>query len=219
MPPGLNTYYKYGPTPNDSTPHWYEFNFNGQTGAQIIHDPQQTRIVLNLCDGLIGDADLTANGTVVDPGGPAIDASSFQINAGLNDAWFNATTAGQGFLVVVFSDAGIVFVAWFTYDTERPAEDIIAILGESGHRWLTAQGPIAGDTAVLDIFMTAGGVFNSAEPKPDDAVKVGTMTIVWRDCKNATLTYEIDPPRVMGTIELTRIVDDNVALCEALGTL
>jgi hypothetical protein len=109
-----------------------------------------------------------------------------------------------------------IFLAWFTFDTERPPEDVTAQLGEPGHRWLTAQGPYEGDTAMLDIFMTAGGIFDSAEPKPDDAVKVGTMTIVWHDCGNTSLTYEIDSPGVMGAIELTRIVNDNLALCEVL---
>jgi hypothetical protein len=154
--------------------------------------------------------------------GPFLDSVSveevaaFQINAGVNDAWFDEATAGQGFLVVVFPGIKQLFVAWFTYDTERPPEDVTAILGDPGHRWVTAQGPYEGDTATLDVFLTAGGEFDSEEPVPDPAVKVGTMTIVWHDCENATLTYDIDPPDVMGTIELTRIVGDNVALCEVL---
>ena len=39
---------------------------------------------------------------------------------------------------------------------------------------------------------------------------------VWNDCENATLSYDIDPPGVMGTIELQRITPDNVVLCETL---
>jgi sugar lactone lactonase YvrE len=73
--------------------------------------------------------------------------ADFVINAGLNDAWFNASTPGQGFFVTVFPDSGQVFLAWFTYDTERPDESVTAILGEPGHRWLTAFGPYEGDTA------------------------------------------------------------------------
>ena len=59
-------------------------------------------------------------------------------NPGLNDTWFNADTVGQGFFITVFPDIGKVFLAWFTYDTERPPEDVTAILGEPGHRWITA---------------------------------------------------------------------------------
>ncbi|MCF8084632.1 MAG: IPTL-CTERM sorting domain-containing protein, partial [Deltaproteobacteria bacterium] len=71
----LVTYYKYGPTPDDgpddATDHWYAFMYDGQTGAQIFQEAQQTRVVLHLCDGQRGDDDLSANGTIVDQGGPA----------------------------------------------------------------------------------------------------------------------------------------------------
>ena len=39
------------------------------------------------------------------------------INAGLNDAWFNIDTAGQGLLIATFPERGEMFVAWFTFDT------------------------------------------------------------------------------------------------------
>jgi hypothetical protein len=70
----IDTYYKYGPTPGTPTDHWYEFLFDGTTGAEIFHDtdPQQTRIVLHLCDGQRGDDDLIANGDIVDVGAPGI---------------------------------------------------------------------------------------------------------------------------------------------------
>ena len=70
--------------------------------------------------------------------------NTFEINAGLNDAWLNSATSGQGFLITVFPERKEMFLAWFTYDTERPPEDVTALLGEPGHRWLTAQGPYDG---------------------------------------------------------------------------
>lgn len=143
--------------------------------------------------------------------------AGMNINPGLNDAWYNEATAGQGFFIIVLEEQGIVFLAWFTYDTERPPEEVTALLGEPGHRWLTAQGPYTGDTAVLDVYLTAGGVFDLSEPAPETGDSIGTITIVWQDCENATLSYEIDPPGVAGEIPLGRIVRDNVALCEELG--
>jgi len=89
---------------------------------------------------------------------------TFVINQGVSDAWFNAATAGQGFLIVVFPEQGIIFLAWFTYDTERPPQNVVALLGEPGHRWVTAQGPYNGDTADLTVYLTEGGVFDMAEP-------------------------------------------------------
>ena len=68
--PALSTYYRYGGTPDDSAPHWYEFTYDGVTGAQVFHETGRTRIALRFCDGLRGDDDLAANGTVVDQGGP-----------------------------------------------------------------------------------------------------------------------------------------------------
>lgn len=70
--PSINQYYKFGPEPGNLTPHWYDFNFNGETGAVITHGLTQTKIQLNLCDGKRGDDDLTANGVIKEPGGPAI---------------------------------------------------------------------------------------------------------------------------------------------------
>ena len=69
LPPGetVDTYYKYGPTPDELTPHWYEFLFDGTTGAEI----NGNQITLHFVDGQRGDADLTTNGVITDPGSPA----------------------------------------------------------------------------------------------------------------------------------------------------
>ena len=63
----LNTYWKYGPTLGNTTPHWYPFMYDGTTGAKIFSD----RIEVHFVDGARGDDDLTANGVIVDPGAPA----------------------------------------------------------------------------------------------------------------------------------------------------
>jgi hypothetical protein len=63
----LNSYWKFGPTPDDPTWHWYEFAFDGTTGAEISGNT----VTLHLVDGQRGDADLTANGVITDPGAPA----------------------------------------------------------------------------------------------------------------------------------------------------
>ena len=76
-PPGTSftTYYKYSPTPDNSTPHWYEFLYDSTgcaadpgdavacTGAEIAGNV----ITLHLVDGQRGDADLSANGIIQDP--------------------------------------------------------------------------------------------------------------------------------------------------------
>ena len=139
----------------------------------------------------------------------------FQINAGMSDSWYNPDTGGQGFFITVFEDTGLVFIAWFTFDTVRPPGSATANLGEPGHRWVTAQGPYDGDTAELTAYLSEGGVFDSATPPVGQAEAIGSVTIVWHDCANATLTYDLDPPGVTGEIQLQRIVADNAKYCEA----
>ena len=100
----LTSYYKYGREPDDNpatanlredeVPHWYEFLYDGTTGAEVyfesngyefrldettppalFNDPSVfiTRIVLHFVDGRRGDDDLEADGVITDPGGPATD--------------------------------------------------------------------------------------------------------------------------------------------------
>jgi plastocyanin len=146
---------------------------------------------------------------VVDGSGTA-----FIINNGLNDAWYNEATTGQGFFITVFPDIGSIFLAWFTYDTTRPPVDVVAFLGESGHRWLTAFGTYAGNVAVLDVELTEGGVFNSEQPMVSQTA-YGTIEIEFIDCNNAILRYDFPSLGLMGEIPITRIATDNVPRCQA----
>ena len=147
----------------------------------------------------------------------ALAEQAFQINPGLNDAWYNPATNGQGFLITVFPTRKEIFLAWFTFDTERPPEDVTAKLGEPGHRWLTAQGPYEGDTANLTIFVTEGGVFDAAEPAVStDLDGDGTLTIEFADCTEGLVSYEITSLGISGEIPIQRIAPDNISLCESL---
>jgi len=141
----------------------------------------------------------------------------FYINAGLNDAWYNPATNGQGFLITVFPESRQMFLAWFTFDTERPPGDVTAMLGEPGQRWLTAQGPYDGDTANLTIFVTEGGVFDAVTPAAStDPAGDGNLTIEFADCTEGMVTYSITSLGITGEIPIQRISTGNVPLCESL---
>lgn len=140
---------------------------------------------------------------------------AFAINPGMNDAWFNPATNGQGMFVTVFPDQGTLFLSWFTYDVARPEPGTPAILGEPGHRWLTAQGPYSVDRARLEVNLSSGGVFDAAEPEVEPPAPYGTIDLRWTDCRYAMLAYDL-PAAGRGAVPLRRIVPDNVALCEAL---
>ena len=64
---GVNTYWKYDATPDNPTPHWYEFLYDGTTGAEI----NSNVVTLHFQDGARGDSDLTVNDRIADPSGPA----------------------------------------------------------------------------------------------------------------------------------------------------
>jgi len=73
-PLAITTYFKYGPTPDNPVPHWYEFVHDGRTGARIRLFTDATVIYLYLMDGERGDDDLAANGTITDVGAPGARA-------------------------------------------------------------------------------------------------------------------------------------------------
>ena len=157
-----------------------------------------------------GESDFTSKNVTV------TEATGFLINAAISDAWFFPDTAGQGFFIIVWEDSKLVFLAWFTYDTERPPEDVMAILGEPGHRWITALGPYDGDSALLDIFLSSGMILDSAEPPvTTEQLEGATIWITWSSCEKGVLEYNIPSLELSGEIPIQRIVDDNVAACEA----
>ena len=143
-------------------------------------------------------------------------SATFQINEAMSDAWFFPDTSGQGFFIIVWEDQKLVFLAWFTYDTERPPQDVTALLGEPGHRWLTALGPYDGDSALLDVFLSSGMIFDSGEPEvTTEQLEGATIWITWSSCTEGVLKYDIPSLGLSGDIPIQRIVDDNVAACEA----
>jgi cyclophilin family peptidyl-prolyl cis-trans isomerase len=139
---------------------------------------------------------------------------NFVMNAGLNDAWFNPLTDGQGFFITVFPDLGLVNLAWFTYDTTLPADEESANLGSPGHRWLTALGTYQGDTASLTIYVASGGLFDTSTDiqRTED----GTITLTFSDCSSGIVEYNIPSINQQGSVPIERVANDNVALCEAL---
>ena len=84
IPEGLvvDSFYNFGPTEEDPEDHFYEFLFDGQTGAEIFED----HILLHYVDGGRGDHDLTVNGEILTRGGPVTLAQRFyfpQVGDGL----------------------------------------------------------------------------------------------------------------------------------------
>lgn len=156
-----------------------------------------------------GEADLGEYFFVFAPPAP------FRITHAVAGGWFEPATAGQGFLMDVFDNANSLFLAWFTYDLERPDAGASALIGDPGHRWLTAQGPFSGDTAELDISWTSGMIFDSGTP-PFSQTQDGSMTVEFFDCYSGLVTYDLGTAGVQGQVPIQRLANDAVELCQAL---
>ena len=229
---------KLGGDPNSATSQWF-FNladnsanldnsnggftvFGQVTGNGMEVIDQIAALEIWNAGGALGELpliDYSGSGAVTEDNLVMIDIeeiNDFLINPGLNDAWFNPDTNGQGFLIVVYPQIEQIFLAWFTYDTVRPDDSVTAMLGEPGHRWLTAQGPYTGNKAVLDIVVSEGGIFDSATPAPIPRLD-GTIVLEFDDCTAGTITYDIPSVDRQSVIPIERVTPDNVALCEALG--
>jgi len=144
------------------------------------------------------------------------ELGAFQINAGLNDAWFNPATSGQGFFISVFPNSSTLFLSWFTYDVDQPEPGATAEFGAPGQRWITAQGIFSGDRVSMNASLTSGGVFDSGDPAPLRDNNYGTIELVFAGCNEAQVTYDFPAQGLSGTIPIRRVAVDNVALCEAL---
>ena len=144
----------------------------------------------NICEGLSGN-----------------NTQAVDINAGMDGAWFNSGTSGQGYFIDAHTGpegANFIFVSWFTFGDETA----------SGQRWLTAQGEFEGSMAEIPVFETTGGSFD--DPEPISTTEVGTMTLDFTDCSNAQLTYSLPAEAVEGDIAITRVIPGGKALCEEL---
>jgi hypothetical protein len=146
--------------------------------------------------------------TCEDQSGTAAAATeAVDINAGMDGAWFDTNTPGQGFFIDVHPDpegGNFIFVSWFTYGDDTA----------SGLRWLTAQGSFEGSIAEIDVFETTGGSFD--DPQEPSTTQVGTMSLDFTDCNNAQIAYSLPVNGAEGDIAITRVVPGTQALCEEL---
>ena len=142
--------------------------------------------------------------------------SHFTINAGLNDAWVNANAPFQGMFVTVFPVLKLIFVAWFTFDSEQPPDDVSAVFGAPDQRWVTGLGTYDGNRVELKAELTTGGEFNTSDPLPAQDTNYGTIIIEFSHCNLASVDFDFPAAGESGFFTVQRAVKDNVALCDAL---
>ena len=175
--------------------------FNGNTGAYI--------------DDFIppGSGGPAGTGTITQPAGLLFVhsdslSSGPEINPGMNGAWANLGTLGQGVFFDVIEESSQLFMGWFTYETAAGQQSDPQL---RPHRWLVALGPYGGDTADLELLAVSGGRFNL--PDPVTETPVGNARVIFRSCTEAEFEYQFDGGP-SGSFRVSRLLPGT--LCESL---
>lgn len=135
---------------------------------------------------------------------------SVPINYGMVGAWINPDIQGQGFVFDLDPVSRLMVVTWFTYDTAADATG--GAIPGAEQRWFIAQGTPVGNHVGLTVYQARFGQLN--RPTPVSTTPVGTMTLEFSDCVQATLTYDLGTLGVSGSTPITRLMPD--VLCAAI---
>lgn len=200
-PPPFDGYYKLGATADNPIEHWYAFNFDGATGVEF----QSDRIILHLVDGGRGDSDLTANGTIVDPGGPAAlsntapiitaNASAITVDEGetasnsgmISDAQGNAVTLSASVGTAIDNNNG--GWSWSFTTSDGPADNqTVTITADDGN------GGAAQTSFVLTVNNMTPTISAVTNNGPITAGGSVTISVIASDPAGAAdpLSYEFD---------------------------
>lgn len=98
-PATANHYYAYGPTSDNPAPHWYDFAYDGTTGAEFVGN----KILLHFVDGQRGDNDLDpTNTSITHIGAPvAVTPIPSSSSGGCTIAAIPSQTTNNGDWVVI----------------------------------------------------------------------------------------------------------------------
>jgi len=121
------------------------------------------------------------------------EAPAFAIHEGLDGAWYDPATSGQGLFLDVYGDRSQLGFGWFAFDPAAPGTQ----------RWWTGLGDYAGDAVQVALHLTSGGGFR--QPAPVETVPVGEASLHFSDCNTATLGYAFEGG-LSGSVPLSRVV-------------
>lgn len=119
--------------------------------------------------------------------------TSFVINIGIGGTWNSPGIPGQGFLLEVVPALNSLVLGWFTWSATTPGS----------YDWLSAIGPISGDSATVDLQRSSGGRFN--DPTAVTAASVGSATFRFTDCSTGSVTFQRSDIGQSGTIPIRRL--------------
>ncbi|WP_223787948.1 FG-GAP repeat protein [Marinicella meishanensis] len=148
-------------------------------------------------------------------------ASSLPLNAGLNGAWFDPMIPGQGIFLDVNAAADFAFMGLFTYDTTAADNELAGLIGAPGQRWLVGAAGIDQhqESIHFDLYYAYDGLFDDArEVQVSDTVAYGWLSMRFKSCLEAEVTYHITEPNLSGSFVVTRPAAGSGTLCTELDT-
>jgi hypothetical protein len=80
---------------------------------------------------------------------------------------------------------------------------------------MTAQAPLPGNTANLNITWSSGMIFDSELPAVENDSD-GTITVEFFDCYTGRVGYDLGASGRKGEVPIERIVNDAVPFCESM---
>ncbi len=123
----------------------------------------------------------------------------------LSGNWYDPATSGQGLTVDVNPNSSLVFSAWYTYAPNG------AGAGAGGQRWYTAQSATfspGSRSIAVTVYETTGGLFDAPTVPAPATVPVGSGTIAFQSCSDATFNFAFtggSSNGASGTIALKRV--------------
>ncbi len=145
-------------------------------------------------------ADFTTSGYQV----AEIRVSSL-VDGGFSGSWYNPERSGHGLVIeITNSSSGTqAVVSWYHYAPDGSGDQV----------WLIGNGPVVGDTAIVELNQTSGAVFGEGFNSNDvNITNWGQVRIKFNSCTQATLSYDsLVEGFGSGTEPLTRLTSGPVA--------
>lgn len=170
-------------------------------------------------NGSVGNPDATPVNFLGGTNGPGIffdaDAADFTVegrqvaeirlsrvvDGAHSGTWYDPQQDGQGLVIeITGGDGGEALravVSWYTYAADGSGDPL----------WLIGEGPVVGDTAIVDLIQGSGATFGDDFMASDVLRSVwGQVRIAFDSCTEATLTFEsADEAFGSGTYPLSRL--------------
>jgi len=124
------------------------------------------------------------------PFGDSLYSADFLLSGG----WYDPKVKYSGLVLDVDVQSNVFFAAWYMNVADGNPDHI------ASERWYTIQGSYSSGVSSLQnmpIYQGSGGVFDT--PSKVTTTQVGTGSIVFKDCANATFNYNFTGGPEAGT--------------------